>query len=130
MIVILQLLIQTQGFLTVCSLYDCMHACVLSLQSCSSPCDPMGYSPPVSSVHGIIQARILEWVAIPFSRGSFQTKNQTWVSCLLHCQVGSLSLAPPGKPLYMITNTENCTCNSDFLVLSESYSAIYVSIGL
>ena len=47
-----------------------------------------------------------------------------------HWQADSLSLAPSGQPLYMITNTENSTCNSDFLVLSESYSAIYVSIGL
>ena len=35
-----------------------------------------------SSVHGILQARILEWVAISFSKGSSQTRNQTWVSCI------------------------------------------------
>ena len=35
-------------------------------------CDPMDYSSPVSSVHGIIQARIVEWVVVPFSRGFFQ----------------------------------------------------------
>ena len=40
----------------------------------------MDYSPPVSSIHGILQARILEWIAIPFSRGSFQSRDQTWVS--------------------------------------------------
>ena len=39
-------------------------------QSCLSLCDPMDYSPPSSSVHGILQARILEWVAILFYRGS------------------------------------------------------------
>ena len=46
--------------------------CVLakSLQSCPTLCDPMDCSPPGSSVHGILQARILEWVAMPFSRGS------------------------------------------------------------
>ena len=38
-------------------------------QLCSTLCNPMDYSPPSSSVHGILQARILEWVAIPFSRG-------------------------------------------------------------
>ena len=38
------------------------------------------YSPPGSSVHGILQARILEWVAISFSRGSSQPRDQTWVS--------------------------------------------------
>ena len=40
-------------------------------QSCPTLCDPMDYSPPGSTVHGIFQARILEWVAIPFSKGSF-----------------------------------------------------------
>ena len=42
--------------------------------------DPMDYSPPGSSVHGILQARILEWVAIPFSRGSSQPRDGTQVS--------------------------------------------------
>ena len=37
-------------------------------QSCLTPCEPIGCSPPGSSVHGILQARILEWIAIPFSR--------------------------------------------------------------
>ena len=45
-------------------------------------CDPMDCSLPSSSVHGILQARILEWVAIPFSRGSSQARDQTWVSCI------------------------------------------------
>ena len=44
--------------------------CVQLLQSCLTLCDPMGCSPPGSSVHGILQARILEWVAMPFSMGS------------------------------------------------------------
>ena len=41
-----------------------------NLLLCLTLCDPMDCSPPGSSVHGILQARILEWVAIPFSRGS------------------------------------------------------------
>ena len=45
-------------------------------------CDPMDYSLPGSSVHGISQARILEWVAISTSRGSSQPRDQTQVSCL------------------------------------------------
>ena len=49
-------------------------------QSCLTLCDPMDYSPPGSSVHGILQARILEWVAIPFSRGSSPPRDWTWVS--------------------------------------------------
>ena len=47
-------------------------------QSCPTLCDPMDCSPPVSSVHGILQARILEWVAIPFSREAPRPKSQTW----------------------------------------------------
>ena len=42
--------------------------CAKSLQSCLTPCDSMDCSPAGSSVHGILQARIPEWVAIPFSR--------------------------------------------------------------
>ena len=45
-------------------------------------CDPMDCSLPGSSVHGILQARILEWVAIPFSRGSSGPRDWTWVSCI------------------------------------------------
>ena len=44
---------------------------VLVAQSCPTLCDPMNCSPPAFSVHEILQARILEWVAIPFSRGSY-----------------------------------------------------------
>ena len=50
----------------------CVCVCVLVAQSCPTLCDSMDYSPPGSSAHGILQARILEWVAIIFSRGSSQ----------------------------------------------------------
>ena len=46
-------------------------------------CDPMDCSLPATSVHGILQANILEWVAISFSRGSPQSKNRTQVSCIV-----------------------------------------------
>ena len=49
-------------------------------QLCPTLCDPMDCSLPGSSIHGIVQARILEWVAIFFSRGSSQTRDQTEVS--------------------------------------------------
>ena len=48
---------------------------VLVAQSCPTLCDPVDCSPPGSSVHGTLQARTLEWGAIPFSRGS----SQPWV---------------------------------------------------
>ena len=53
---------------------------VLIAQLCPTLCDPMDCSPPDSSVHGILQARILEWVAIPFSRCSSQPRDRTQVS--------------------------------------------------
>ena len=52
----------------------CVCVCVLVAQSCPSFCNSMDYSPPGSSVHGILQARILECVAVPFSRGSSQSR--------------------------------------------------------
>ena len=69
------------------------------LQSCPTLCDPC--SPPGSSVHGILQVRILECVAMPSSRGSSQARDQSLglLLCLLHWQAGSLLLSPPGKPL-------------------------------
>ena len=48
---------------------------VLVAQSCSTLCVTMDCSPPGSSVHGILQARLVEWVAMPFSRGSSQTRD-------------------------------------------------------
>ena len=50
------------------------------LQSCQTLYDPMDCSPPVSSAHGILQARILEWAAMS-SRESFQPRDRTYVSC-------------------------------------------------
>ena len=70
-----------------------------SLQSCPTLCDPMDCSSPGSSVHGILQARILEWVAVPSSRGSSPPRVWTrisYVSC-----IGRRVLLPrvsPGKP--------------------------------
>ena len=57
-----------------------LFLCVLVTQLCPALCDPMDSSPPGSSVHGLLQARILEWIAIPFSRGSSQPRDRTLVS--------------------------------------------------
>ena len=66
-------------------------------QSCLTLSDPMDYSPPGSSVHGILQASVLEWGAITFSKGLTYRSNLRLL-CLLLWQVGSLPLMPPGKP--------------------------------
>ena len=58
-------------------------------QSCPTPWDPMDYNLPGSSVHGILQARILEWVAIPFSKGSCYNP-ETWDWTQVSCIVGRL----------------------------------------
>ena len=52
-------------------------------QSCPTLCDPMDCSLPCSSVHGIFQAIILEWIAISFSRGSSRPRDRTQVSCIV-----------------------------------------------
>ena len=67
----------------------CMHT--KSLQPCPTLCDPMDSSPPGSSVHGIFQTRILQWVAMP--------RDRTYAFRLLHWQADSLPLTPPGKSL-------------------------------
>ena len=59
-----------------------MFVCVLVARSCLTLCDPVDPSPPGSSVHGLLQARTLKWVAIPFSRGSSPPRDRTWVSCI------------------------------------------------
>ena len=78
--------------------------CPQSLQSCPTLCDPMDCSPPDSSVHGLLQARILEWVVMPSSRGSSQPRDRTHICLhLLKCRqilyppshLGSLTLALP-----------------------------------
>ena len=76
----------------------------------------MNYSPPGSSVRGISQASLLEWVAISFSRGSSYLRDQTPVSCI----VGRFfSTEPPGKPLVSWSSRKLSTTNQqkqEFLV--------------
>ena len=74
---------QTAVSITVCGcVYVCTHArpCVLVVQSCRILCNPMDYSQPGSSVHGILQARILEWVTISISRRYSRPRDWTQVS--------------------------------------------------
>ena len=64
---------------SVCLVYSVL--CLVT-RSCLTLCNPMDYSPPGSSFHGILQERILEWVAIPFSRGSYWPSDWTQISCI------------------------------------------------
>ena len=66
-----------------------------SLQLCPTFCNSTDYSPPGPSVHGILQARKLEWVAISFSRVSSQADDRTSISCNAG---GFFTTGPQGKP--------------------------------
>ena len=83
-------------------------ACVCSVaQSCPTLCGAMHYSQLGFSVHGVFQARILDWVAISYCKGSSQPRDRTCISYVyLHWQVDSLPLAPPGKPQRLAFSTE------------------------
>ena len=59
--------------------------------SCPTLCNPLDCSPPSSSLQGTLQARILEWVAIPFSRGSPRPRDQTQVSCIAGSIINSIN---------------------------------------
>ena len=82
----------------------CKRECVCAqlLQSCPTLCDPMEHSLPGSSVHGLLQARTLEWVAMPSSRGSSQLRGGTHIFCG-SCIAGrfSLPLSHQGSPSSM-----------------------------
>ena len=69
-----------QIFLSEADLFDSVW--VLVAQLCPALCDPVDCSPPASSLHRILQARILEWIAILFFSGSSRPRDQTRVSCI------------------------------------------------
>ena len=81
---------------------------VLVTQLCL--CDPMDCSPPGSSICGILQAGILEWIAMPFSKGCSQPRDQTWVS---HMAGKFFSIWATRKVffLYMCIHTVNSCCH-------------------
>ena len=93
--------------------------CMLVTPSCPTLCDPMRCSPPGSSVHGTLQARILEWVATPFSRGSSWPGDRTQISCTAgrlftiwatreapKCWGRTLSLLSPSSEIYQWANED------------------------
>ena len=77
-----------------------MLNCFHHVQLCETPMD---CSRPGSCVHGILQDRILEWVAMPSSSMSSRPRYRFWVSYLLHWHLGSLLPAPPGKSLIRVS---------------------------
>ena len=84
----------------------CVCVCVSPLvtRSCQTLCDPMDCNLPGSSVHGIFQARTLEWVAVPSSRGSSQPRDLTFVCCISFIGRCILTTVPPEMDLAGITD--------------------------
>ena len=87
------------------SIYIYMCMCAKSLQSYPTLSDPMDCSPPGSSIHGILQARILEWIDISSSRGSSRPSDRTQVSCISCIAGGFFSAGLPGSPSFTYTHT-------------------------
>ena len=80
--------------------------CCLVAKSCLTFYNPMDYSPQGYSVHGISQARMLEWTAISFSRGSSWFKGWNYISCLFFIASRFFTTEPPGKPHHL-----HCCCS-------------------
>ena len=117
------------------------HMCAKSLQLCPTLRDPMDCSLPGSSVRGILQAGVLQSVAMLSSRGSSQPRDWTRVSC--NWQVGSLPLVPPGKPRgprlvtqigldnkYVLFSLQRVYKNWDLLPIFENWEFFHISIFL
>ena len=110
-----------------------------SLQSHLTLCNPQDCRPSVSSTHGILQARMLEWVARPFSERSSQFRDRTWASCgILECEV-KLALeriitnkASGGEWNYSwaISNPKRLCCESAELNMSANLENSAVATGL
>ena len=96
---------------------------LLSSSVMSNSCDPVGCSPPGSSAHGISQAKILEWVAISFSRGSSWLGDQTWVSCI--ADRFFTVWATRETPFFIVV----CICQSQSPSLSPHFPAL-VTVSL
>ena len=80
-----------------------IRCCVIATQLGQALCDPVDWGSPGSSLRGILRARLLEWVAIPYSRGSSQARDQTFVSCIasgLFTAEYSFGGLKPWRPLH------------------------------
>ena len=89
-----------------------MHVCLIA-QSCPTLCDPKDCSPPGSSVHGILQARILEWVAIYSPRESSQPRDQTCISYITSkFFTTELQRKPHSGNIYTTSKHSNSKCFS------------------
>ena len=111
---------------SICSL----HAVCLVSQSCLTLCDPMDRGPPGSSVHGILQAKVLAWVAMLSSRGSSQPRDWTQVS---HIASGFLTVwatrealkVPPRYNHFMLYFGNSCNISHFFIIVIFAYGDLW-----
>ena len=133
-------LINISNFLLICSVFTIFKSSEVT-QSCPTLCDPMDRSPPGSSVHEILQARILEWVAVSFSRGSSQPRDWTWVFTVLPSILPNLlavssghfeQISADGFPLYFpqipTKNTSTMMKTSCFFEAVRMQLCVYLQI--
>ena len=92
----------------------CIHAQLLRF--CLTLCNPMDYSTLGSSIHGILQGRILDWVAISYSKGSSQPRDQTRVSCI----VGRFFTTEPKGKLKESYTTEQLNTHIQIVVMEHN----------
>ena len=95
--------LSTEEWIKTGHIYACV--CAQSLQSCLTLCNPVDCSPPGSSVYGILQARILEWVATSSSRGSSWPRDWTSSSCIAD---EFFTAEPPGKHMSRVFRWKSC----------------------
>ena len=100
------------------------HACMLCAQCCLAVCHPMVCSPLSFSVHGISQARILEWVAISSSRGSSLPKDRTRLSCV-SCISGRIL----DHWQHLVSPTQSTCCAMQAVVGIKSDNALRFGAG-
>ena len=100
-----------------------IYVCVLVIQSCLTPCDPKDCSPPGYSVHGILQARILEWVIIAFSRGSSWSQGSN--PGLLHFRQILYHLSHQGSSINIYNIMNNAVQTVDIIIGYYRYYLIY-----
>ena len=106
-------------------MYRCVKVKVSVTQSCATLCDPMDCSPPGSYVHGIFQARILEWVA--FSRGSSKTTDQICICCFAG---GYLFIWATKKPTDVIIGSQRRLSTKELMLLNCGAEDFLESLGL
>ena len=103
---------------------------VLVTESCMTLCEPMDYSLPGSSVHGILQARILNWVAMFFSSGSSWPRNQNFISCI-SCIAGrffTVHSAYETRKIFFASAIKNTLSPNNFQVYNTVISTIILNV--